>query len=170
MRSDIAAAFAVIALLAGCGGHPPATTSSPTPTSTTASSSTAGPRVIFPDGYVVRTEVASDDETRQQGLMYRDRMPDATGMIFIFPQVGDYPFWMKNTLIALDMIWIDEHGRIAHITHDVPPCKADPCPNYGSTSIPSRYVLETAAGVAKKHNVAAGSVLRFEGLENVIVR
>ena len=45
-------------------------------------------------------------------------------------RTGEYPFWMKNTLIPLDMIWIDASSRIAHIAHDVPPCKADPVPNY----------------------------------------
>jgi uncharacterized membrane protein (UPF0127 family) len=90
-------------------------------------------------------------------------------MIFLFPESGDYPFWMKNTLIPLDMIWIDDQKKIVHVAHDVPPCKADPCP-----SVPpganAKYVVEVAAGVAARHNLANGQTLRFEGLDNVVVR
>ena len=87
-----------------CGSNPPQPAESRT--------AGHGPRIVFPDGYAVTVEVAADDATRQQGLMYRDRLPADGGMIFFFPQSGDYPFWMKNTLIALDMIWIDDARRI----------------------------------------------------------
>ncbi|MDQ2766457.1 MAG: DUF192 domain-containing protein, partial [Gemmatimonadota bacterium] len=82
----------------------------------------SGPRAILPDNFPVRIELAADDDTREKGLMFRDRLPDGTGMLFVFPQPGDFPFWMKNTLIPLDMIWIDADHRIVHIAHDVPPC------------------------------------------------
>jgi uncharacterized membrane protein (UPF0127 family) len=76
---------------------------------------------------------------------------------------------MKNTLIPLDLIWIDANHKIVHIAHDVPPCKADPCPSYPPNAAAS-YVLEVPAGVAAKHHLADGQTLRFEGLEHVIVR
>jgi len=126
-------------------------------------------RVIFPDGFVVKVEVASDDPTRTQGLMYRDRLADDRGMIFIFPQSGTYAFWMKNCIISLDMIWLDEQRKIVHIAHDVPPCQTDDCPNY-PPGASARYVLETAAGVAAKHKLKDGATLRFEGLDRVVVR
>jgi uncharacterized membrane protein (UPF0127 family) len=126
------------------------------------------PRVIFPDGFAVQVEVAADDPTREQGLMFRDRMAEDRGMIFLFPASGVYPFWMKNTIIPLDMIWIDDARRVVSVAHDVPPCKADPCPSYPPAGA-ARYVLETAAGVAKKHRVEAGSPLKFEGLDNIPV-
>ncbi|HEY2828631.1 MAG TPA: DUF192 domain-containing protein [Thermoanaerobaculia bacterium] len=160
------AAIALL-LVAACSRTAPA------PTTTTGSATPAaatGPRVVFPDGTVIRVEIAADDPTREQGLMFRDQLAADHGMIFIFAQNGVYPFWMKNTIIPLDMIWIDDQHRVNYVASDALPCKADPCPNYGSMTIPSRYVLETAAGVAKKHNVAAGSLLRFEELGNVIVR
>jgi uncharacterized membrane protein (UPF0127 family) len=128
-----------------------------------------GPRVIFPDGFVVRVEIAADDENRTQGLMYRDHLNPGAGMLFFFPEEGDYPFWMKNTRIPLDMIWIDSNKRIAHITHDVPPCQIDDCPSYPPNA-KARYVLEVAAGVAKEHGLKDGDVLKFVQTEGVVVR
>ncbi len=124
---------------------------------------TEGPRVIFPDGFVVRVEIVADEESRAQGLMYRDQLLPGTGMLFLFPADGTYPFWMKNTRIPLDMIWIDASRRVAHLKHGVPPCLVDPCPSY-DPGVPARYVLEVAGGVAGDHGVAEGAVLRFEGI------
>jgi len=135
----------------------------------TESAAPASPRIIFPDGHAVTVEIAADEDTRTQGLMFRDRLAEDRGMIFFFPQTGEYPFWMKNTLIPLDMIWIDDARRVAHVAHDVPPCKADPCPSYPPNA-QARYVLEVAAGVAAKHHLKDGDTLRFEGMEHVIVR
>ena len=162
MRSDLLA-FAMLALFA-CAQ--PGAPSAPAP------AAQSGPSVTFPDKFTVHVEVAADDPTREQGLMFRDRLPEDRGMIFLFAANGVYPFWMKNTLIPLDMIWIDEQHRVVSIARDVQPCKADPCPNYPSSNppAPARYVLETAAGVAKKHHLEPGAVLRFDGLENVAVR
>jgi uncharacterized protein len=140
-----------------------------TATTATTTADAAAPRIILPDHSAVIVEVASDDPTREQGLMYRDHMADDRGMIFLFPQAGEYPFWMKNTLIPLDMIWIDADRRIVHIAHDVPPCKADPCPNYPPNAKASS-VLELAAGVAAKHHLRDGDVLRFEGMNAIVVR
>jgi uncharacterized membrane protein (UPF0127 family) len=144
-------------------------TPAPATTTTTTASAASTPRIILPDNSTVIVEVASDDPTREQGLMYRDHLADDRGMIFLFPQAGEYPFWMKNTLIPLDMIWMDAGHRIVHIAHDVPPCKADPCPNYPPNAKASS-VLELAAGVAAKHHLADGNVLRFEGMETFIIR
>lgn len=156
MRSSAAL---VVALLITCSK----------PVSTTLSQPYTGSLITLPDGYAVRIEAAADDPTRAQGLMYRDRVPAGTGMLFLFPQSGDYPFWMKNTLVPLDMIWIDEQKRVVHVESNVPPCKADPCPNYPPHS-QAKYVLELGAGEAGKHRVANGSTLKFERLDNIVVR
>lgn len=155
-------------LAISCTKAQPAATA-PAATQTPVQAAATGPRIIFPDHYTVRLEIAADDDTRQQGLMYRDRLPEATGMIFIFTQPGEYPFWMKNTLIPLDLIWIDAGHKIVHVGHNLPPCKADPCPNYPPNAIAS-YVLEVPAGVAAQHHLAEGQTLRFEGLDHVVVR
>ena len=76
--------------------------------------------------------------------------------------------WMKNTLIPLDILWIDQGRRVVHARHDVPPCQADPCPSY-DPGVAAKYVLEVAAGVARQHGVTHGSQLQFEGLDNVTV-
>lgn len=169
MRSDAAAGrrhllLLLAVILAACGAQrttqPPGT---PPP------QQAAGPTIVLPDGFVVHVEVAADDPTREQGLMYRDRLAGDRGMIFFFPQPGVYPFWMKNTLIPLDMIWIDQQKTVAYVARDVPPCKADPCPSY-SPNASASYVLELAAGGAARHKVVTGSVLRFEGLGSIVVR
>jgi len=152
-----------LALLAGACSAPHNAPSAPPP------AAAPGPRVVLPDGAAIQVELAIDDATRGQGLMYRDRMAEDRGMLFMFPQSGDYPFWMKNTLIPLDMIWIDDGRRIVHIWSNVPPCKADPCPNYPPNAN-ARYVLELAAGVAAKHHLANGQALRFKGTDNAVVR
>lgn len=129
----------------------------------------SSPRVIFPDGFVVRVEIAANDELRAQGLMYRDQLRPASGMLFFFPEEGEYSFWMKNTRIPLDIIWIDRDRRVVHIKHHVPPCRIDDCPSY-SPGAKASYVLEVAAGVAREHGLKQGDLLRFEGTEGIIGR
>jgi len=154
-------------LLMSCSKPQPVEPAATQAAATTTSAN--GPRIILPDGFPVHVELATEDETRAQGLMFRDRLPAGTGMIFFFNETGEYPFWMKNTLIPLDMIWIADDKRVAAIIPDVPPCKADPCPSYPPNA-PSKYVLELAAGEAKKHKLSVGEVLRFEGMDHVVVR
>jgi uncharacterized membrane protein (UPF0127 family) len=148
----------LVVALSGCEhkpAQPVAARPAPTP---------SGPRVHLPDGAAIEVEIAGNDETRGQGLMYRDRLAPDRGMLFLFAQSGDYPFWMKNTLIPLDMIWIDEGLRVAHVERDVPPCKADPCPSYDPRAV-ARYVLELGGGEAARHRLEQGAVLRLENID-----
>ncbi|HVR41109.1 MAG TPA: DUF192 domain-containing protein [Thermoanaerobaculia bacterium] len=157
------------ALLAFSCAKPNAPAAPATAPATQSQAEVNGPRVIFPDGFVVHVELATNDETRAQGLMYRDRLRPGAGMLFLFTSDGDYPFWMKNTLIPLDMIWIDQQKKVAHVKVNVPPCKADPCPSYDPQAT-ARYVLEVAGGVSKEHGLKAGDVLRFEEVDGVVAR
>ena len=163
---NVVCAIGVAATLlhASCDGQKPAAAAAP------AQANESGPKIILPDGFSVHVEIASDDATREQGLMYRDHLADDHGMIFVFVQDGLYPFWMKNTLIPLDMIWLDANKNVVFVASNVPPCKADPCPNFGPGTTPAHFVLETASGVAAKHGVAIGKPLRFDGFQNVIVK
>jgi uncharacterized protein len=153
-----------ILLVAACAQTPPP----PAAVRADTTSSTL-PTVTLPDGYVVHVEVVADDESRAQGLMYRDRLREGTGMLFIFPNMNELGFWMKNTLIPLDMVWIDDKQRVVHVKENVPPCKADPCPTY-SPGVNAQFVLELAGGVARQHRVEQGSQLQFARVDPTIAR
>lgn len=127
------------------------------------------PKVHFPNGYSVTVEIAADPELRAQGLMYRDHLRPASGMLFLFDKDDDYGFWMKNTRIPLSMIWIDSEKKIVHIKDSVPPCYIEQCPSY-EPGVQARYVLELAAGEAAKRGIKVGDVVRYEGMDHVVVR
>lgn len=99
-----------------------------------------------------KVRIADTQEKRAQGLMFVKEMPEYEGMFFIFEKEEIHPFWMKNTLIPLDIIWLDENQNIVFIKKNVLPCKEDPCEviNPGK---PARYVLEINAGLVDKLNL-----------------
>ena len=155
------AMLAMLLIMIGCTNPPPP----PAPPTDTAGSqppatNTAGPRIVFPDGFVVNVEIVADDEARAQGLMYRDHLASGKGMLFVFPRDDVFSFWMKNTRIPLDMIWIDSSHRLVGLKENVPPCRVPDCPSYGPGVI-ARYVLEVAGGEAAKHNLKVGDALQF---------
>ncbi|HSN15318.1 MAG TPA: DUF192 domain-containing protein [Anaeromyxobacteraceae bacterium] len=118
--------------------------------------------VIEPRGggsHAVAVEVARDDVTRTRGLMFRRTLDEGAGMLFVFEELGDHPFWMRNTLIPLDMIFIGDDGRVTGIVARATPGSLEP-----RSGGPSRYVLEVAGGWAERHGVAAGDRVRFEGV------
>jgi uncharacterized protein len=154
-----AAAGLCFACNAAPGGGAPAPPASPT-----AGAAASGPRVTMPSGAVYRVELALTPEDQAQGLMYRESLPPRAGMLFVFDQPAPHHFWMKNTMIPLDMIWMDPSGKVLFISAGTPPCKGDPCPSYGPDS-PAASVLEIAGGKAAKEKIAVGSVLRFENVK-----
>jgi uncharacterized membrane protein (UPF0127 family) len=100
-------------------------------------------------------EVADDDQERARGLMFRDAMPESAGMLFVYPKPRSVSFWMKNTLIPLDMIFTDVRGVIVSIHKNAIP--HDETPIFGGEAIFS--VLELNAGVSKAKNIKVGDVL-----------
>lgn len=108
-------------------------------------------------------EMATTGEQQQIGLMFRKTLAPNAGMLFDFGQERPQAFWMKNTLIPLDMFWTDTSGRIAWIAESVPPCTADPCPEYPPRAV-AQYVIETNAGFAKRHGVKVGQVVTLKNL------
>ncbi len=127
------------------------------------------PTVVTPAGENIHVEVAIDPETRAQGLMFRESLPRGRGMLFLFPRSDIYSFWMKNTLIPLDMIWIDAEGTVVGVEANVPPCQADPCPSYGPDA-EAQYVLELGAGEAARYGIGKGTHLDLRNLERFVVR
>ena len=96
-------------------------------------------------------EIAKTKAEREKGLMYRESMPELSGMLFIFEKSAIYNFWMKNTLIPLDMIWMDEDLRVVRIL-TAEPCREDPCKIY-APEVEAMYTLEVNAGLAAKYNI-----------------
>jgi uncharacterized protein len=129
--------------------------------STAAASSPATPAVTL-HGHRFSTELATDDASRAQGLMMRKELAADHGMLFVFPDTEPRWFWMKNTLVPLDILYFDADRKLVSMQLDVPPCQADPCPSYPSDA-PARYVLELSAGTARRIGVEAGDVLGVEG-------
>jgi uncharacterized membrane protein (UPF0127 family) len=110
-------------------------------------------RIHAADGVVdVAVEVASTPEALMRGLMYRTELADGRGMLFVFPDEQDHRFWMKNTLIPLDMIFIGADGVIVGIHRDATPLST------ASVGVgrPSRWVLEVPGGWTARRGVATG--------------
>ena len=147
-------AGAILAVACGAAGKPnPSASPSPSP-------APSGPRVAMPSGATYQVELARTPEDQAQGLMFRESLRKNTGMLFLFPQKGVHKFWMKNTMIPLDMIWMDSDGKVLFVSANTPPCKADPCADYGPEG-PASSVLEIAGGMAAKEAVRPGVLLKF---------
>lgn len=142
-----ALAFVAAALLTGCT----ASTSAPSATSADASPT---PQNLPPTasmsarGQTVYLSVARTEQQQSDGLMFVRELPPDRGMLFVFDPAQPVGFWMKDTLIPLDMIFV-RNGRIVTIDREVPPCTSDPCPNYSSGAAVDQ-VIELAGGRARE--------------------
>jgi len=106
-------------------------------------------------------ELATTAQEMSLGLMHRKHMARDKGMLFIFYKSAIQPFWMKNTLISLDMIWMDHARFVVHIEENVPPCTGDPCPRY-TPSREALYVLELNAGEVERIGLQLGDQFEFK--------
>ncbi|MFH1768569.1 MAG: DUF192 domain-containing protein, partial [Candidatus Omnitrophota bacterium] len=100
-------------------------------------------------------EIAKTTSERARGLMFRERLAKETGMYFLFEEEGYYPFWMKNTLIPLDIVWINKESEIVVIKKDLRPCREDVCPTIEPDG-KAMYVLEINGGMADEIGAALG--------------
>lgn len=116
-----------------------------------------------PSGIIIQAEIADTPHKRATGLMFRDRLKKDHGMLFFFSVPQAWTFWMKNTKIALDLIWLDGKKRVVHIERNVPICTRtdDSCPQYRSNSDDAMYVLEIAGGTVDGYKIEKGSQLQF---------
>jgi len=115
--------------------------------------------VVLPNSTVYKLELARTQEERILGLMFREKLANGKGMLFIFPQDGFHPFYMKNTLIPLDIIWLDSNYRIVYFHINVQPCKEEPCESYYPIA-KSRFVLEFNTGTVVKEKLKIGDKLK----------
>ncbi len=128
---------------AGCEAHPQVTILTQ-----------SGREVAF------QVEVADTPATRTMGLQYRKELATDRGMIFLFPSEAPQSFWMKNTPIPLDMIFINREKRIVGIVEQTVPFSLDS----RSVGVPSQFVLEINGGLVKRHGLRAGDSVRFQGI------
>jgi uncharacterized protein len=126
-------------------------------------------RVLLKDAYGgvhrVDVEVAATPDTRTRGLMWRKELAAGKGMLFVFPHDEVQSFWMRNTLIPLDMLFINAAGRIVGIIENAEPRTLGP----RSVGVPGRYVLEVPGGWCQKVGITRGSSVELQGLESIQV-
>ena len=106
-------------------------------------------------------EIADDNRERAIGLMNRPSMPAAAGMLFVYPRPRALSFWMRNTLIELDMLFVDPAGTVRHIHHRAIPL--DETPVYGGTGL--THVLEINGCMANQLGISVGDQLRHPSFE-----
>jgi len=126
-----------------------------------ASEATLAPVTLRPPGrpeVTVAAELAVDDEEITLGLMYRRELPLLGGMLFRFETSRVLGFWMENTRVPLDLIFLDEDRRVTGV---VPNARPYDRTVVGVGQIPNRYVLEVRAGFARRHGIVAGTVATF---------
>jgi uncharacterized protein len=148
-RTACVAAFLLAACASGKGAAEP-----PRPTGRVIVETAAGAR------HTVRVEVVRTDASRARGLMFREQLDADAGMLFVFDESEHHGFWMKNTLIPLDMLFIDDTGRIVGIIERAEPGSL----TSRDAGVPSRFVLEVNGGWSAEYGVAKGDRVRFENV------
>jgi len=115
---------------------------------------------IFFNQHEFTVELAETDSQKAIGLMFRKSIPEDFGMLFLYSDEDYRAMWMKNTLIPLDLVFINSQKEIVDIIQEVPPCKKDPCESYISKE-KARFVLELNSGTAKKIELKIGDRIFF---------
>ena len=105
----------------------------------------------------VQVEIANTPEKRRYGLMYRKDMPEDHGMLFLFPRETPQSFWMKNTVLSLDIVYINSARTIVYIGAHTTPFSEAPIPS----GQPAQFVLEVNAGFCERHGIASGDQVEF---------
>ena len=145
-------ALLAVGLGAGCGGGD-------------SNGSGDGPVVVLrPEGrpeVSVRVELARSGQERAQGLMFREHLDADAGMLFLYDEETIRRFWMRNTLIPLDMIFISANLRVAGVVENAEPQTDTP----REVDQPSQYVLEVNGGFAAEHGITAGTPVEFRNIE-----
>lgn len=112
----------------------------------------------------IKAEIADTPAERTKGLMFRKKLSENSGMLFVFPNEGKHSFWMLNTFIPLDIIWADSNKNIVHVERSVPLCTESiksACKSY-KPSKKARYVLEVSAGIFDRSGAKVGDKIFFK--------
>jgi uncharacterized membrane protein (UPF0127 family) len=142
---------------------PPTSVTPPAATSPDSSPALPHGRVTFQNkagASVFDVELALDEATHERGLMFRKQVPEGTGMLFVFPEEGPRVFWMKNTLIPLDMVFLSASRKIVGIIENTEPLTTSPRDSHAA----AKYVLELAGGTAFAKGIHVGDVAIFDGV------
>lgn len=110
------------------------------------------------DTVEIAVEIVDRRDEITRGLMYRPHMPENSGMLFIFPGEEIRSFWMKDTYISLDIIFVNSQKEIETIQANTQPLSTEPVPSH----TPAQYVIEVNAGFAEKHQIRTGDRINFE--------
>jgi hypothetical protein len=105
-------------------------------------------------------EIADDEASRSQGLMYRDSMAENQGMLFVFADEAERSFWMENTILPLDIVYIDARNKIITIQKNTVPYSRDSIPSNG----PAKYVVEVNSGYCDRHSIRVGDHIDWKRL------
>lgn len=118
-------------------------------------------KIITPGGHVIHLEIALTPEDQQRGLMGRTELAPDAGMLFVFETPRRLGFWMKDTLIPLDVVFIDSGKKVVDV-QTMPPCppELELCPNYTAKE-PALYALEINGGAAEKMGLKVGDALQL---------
>ena len=118
--------------------------------------------IVLPNGQVIKTEFVYDTAGALRGMQFRNSIAPDHGMLYAHRIPGKYGYWMYQTLIPLDMIWMDPKNKVVEIVENAPPCKtpASQCPHYGGNEV-AQYVLELGAGMVKKYGLKVGDMINW---------
>jgi uncharacterized membrane protein (UPF0127 family) len=166
----VKSAAAVLLALSCTSGAPPAPPPRPAPAATTDVSAQGYvgapldkgqvvPRDAYGGLHPLEVEIADTSASRTRGMMWRTNVPPGTGMLFIFPDEEVHQFWMRNTLVPLDMLFLDKTGRVVGIVAQAEPQTLE----RRTVGVPSVYVLEVAGGWAEKAGVVPGGKVELKG-------
>ena len=144
---------AILAVMAGCSNP---SKEQAKPAEAQASSAGSLPQIMV-GSTPLGVEIVQTDEERMRGLMFREKLPDNQGMLFVFEASRIQSFWMRNTFIPLDIAFIDADGRIIDVQRMTP---LDENKSYLSPA-PVPYVLEVNAGWFERHGVKVGEIVKF---------
>jgi uncharacterized protein len=114
---------------------------------------------------VIPVELARSSTEMQKGLSGRESLPTNSGMLFIFPRLDFYHFWMPDMHFPIDIIWLDQNKKIIDISSNIPNNFDPKNPVIYQPKQPAQYVLEVNAGFAQNHQINIGDLVVFEGID-----